>query len=226
MQKHLQVGSLKFSTQLTLSPGETRWVSVPGGAELTQPLHHPNSAVHISSSADISVVAFNRHDNTGDGAVVTPTDHLGVRYVVFTPAQGSPDKLLAIVNGDSHNQVTLMPATTVRVKAAGKWRRGKGVSVDLKPYETYLVRSRHTLTGIQVTSRQPVAVFAGHQCLALVSKCDHLYKQLPPLSQLGTEYMVPTTLAYGSKSWAYIVAAEDNTEVTVYKGKGSKKRLG
>jgi len=220
------VGSLKFSTQLTLSPGETRWVSVPSGAELYRPLHHPNSAVHISSSADISVVAFNRRDNTGDGAVVTPTDHLGIRYVVFTPSQGPLDKLLAIVNGDSHNQVTLMPATTARVKAAGKWQRGKRVSVDLKPYETYLVRSRDTLTGTQVTSRQPVAVFAGHQCVSIGSTCDHLYKQLPPLSQLGTEYMVPTTLGYGAKSWAYIVAAEDNTEVTVYKGKGSKKRLG
>lgn len=179
LQKHLQVGSLKFSTQLTLSPGETRWVKVPNGAQLSSPYHRPNSAVHISSTANVSVVAFNHLDYTGDGAVIMPTGRLGVRYVVFTPSQAPYDKLVALVNGDGHNQVTM-----AYYKSAGK---AQIVNVALKPYETYLVRSGKTLTGMQITSKRPVAVFAGHQCLSMNAPCDHVYKQLPPVSQLGTE---------------------------------------
>ncbi|KAK0155591.1 IgGFc-binding protein [Merluccius polli] len=220
---HIEVGSLKFSSKLKLSPWETRWVTVPSKAAPTQAGHHPDSAVHISSTHDISVVAFNHRSHTGDGTVVTPTDQLGVNYIVFTPAGGSLHKLLAVVNGNSHNQVTFLPAANIKVKGAGHWKRGKGVSIALKPYETYLVRSKNTLTGTQIHSQQPVAVFSGHRCLALYKKCDHLYKQMPPLSQLGKEYMVPTTTSVHAKSTAFIIASEDNTEVTLYRGKGTQK---
>ncbi|KAJ3598008.1 hypothetical protein NHX12_001523, partial [Muraenolepis orangiensis] len=208
----IKVRSLKFSSQLTLSPWETRWVLVPHGAELSRPCNHANAAVHVSSTADISVVAFNSRDFTSDGTVVAPTDKLGVNYIVFTPGGRSMDKLLAVVNGNRPNRITILPARHVPIKGAGRWRRGKNVIIDLKPYETYLVRSRRTLTGTQIQSKVPVAVFAGHQCLTLRSKCDHVYKQLPPLSQLGTEYMVPTTLCGRAKSWAVIITTEDNTQ--------------
>ena len=92
----------------------------------------------------------------------------------------------------------------------------------LEPYQTVLVQSGHTLTGMQIKSQQPVAVFAGHQCYG--SPCDHLYKQLPAVSQLGREYMVPPGMKSPAKSWVTVVATEDNTEVFVHRGKGTKKR--
>ena len=144
---------------------------------------------------------------------------------MFTPA-GRRYKQLAVVNGNSHNQVTFLPTANVKVKGAGHWKRGKEVSIALKPYETYLVKSKRTLTGTQIHSQRPVAVFSGHQCLALYKTCDHVYKQMPPLSQLGKEYMVPTTVSVRAKSTAFIIASEDNTEVTLYRGKGTEKRLG
>lgn len=195
-------------------------------AQLERAGHRPHSAVHITSTADISVVAFNHRPNTGDGAVITPTDQLGVSYVVCTPSRGPLDKLLAVVNGNIRNKVTFLPATNFRAKSLGRWKRGKEVTIDLKPYETYLIRSRQTMTGMQIKSQKPVAVFSGHQCLSLYSRCDHVYKQLPPVSQLGEEYLVPTTMHKLAKSWAVIVATEDNTQVTLYKGKGTQKRLG
>lgn len=223
----LQVASVNFSRQLTLSVGESRWVSLPCGSELQQQFVTANSAVRISSSVEISVVSFNRCHATGDGTVVSPTGELGTDYVVFTPSGGMSymDRLLAVVNDNSHNQITILPGANMLLRGGTRWRRGKAVTITLAPYAPYLVRSHKTLTGTRIQSRQPVAVLADHQCLSLGSKCEHVYKQLPPVASLGKEYMVPTTGSCQAKNWAVIVAAEDNTEVTLHKGQYSIKQL-
>ncbi|XP_051263188.1 IgGFc-binding protein isoform X2 [Dicentrarchus labrax] len=218
---HIQVASVDFSRQLTLSAGESRWVSLPCGSELQQQFVTPNSAVRISSSAEISVVSFNRRHATGDGTVVSPTAELGTDYFVFTPSGSIKymDRLLAIVNGNSYNQITILPGADVLLRGGSRWQRGKAVTVILAPYASYLVRSHKTLTGMRIQSQNPVAVLAGHQCLSLGLKCEHVYEQLPPLASLGKEYMVPTTSNCKAINWAVIVATEDNTEVTLHKGK-------
>ncbi|XP_049438538.1 uncharacterized protein LOC125892574 [Epinephelus fuscoguttatus] len=108
---HIQVASVGFSRRLTLSAGETRWVSLPCGSELQQQFVTENSAIRITSSAIISVVSFNRRYRTGDGAVVSPTNELGTDYFVYTPSGGMTcmDRLLAIVNGNSQNKITISP---------------------------------------------------------------------------------------------------------------------
>ncbi|XP_040900961.1 IgGFc-binding protein-like [Toxotes jaculatrix] len=223
---NIQVGSVDFRSQLTLSAGESRWVSLPCGSELQDQFVSENSAVRISSSAEISVVSFNRRHATGDGTVVSPKEQLGTEYFVYTPEGGikSMDKLLAIVNGNSHNQITIIPGADVLLRGQNRWQRGKAVTFTLAPYASYLVRSHTTLTGTRIRSQQPVAVLAGHQCLTLGVKCEHVYEQLPPVASLGKQYMVPTTGTCKTTNWAVIVAAEDNTEVTLHKGVHSQKQ--
>nr|XP_057909028.1 IgGFc-binding protein-like [Doryrhamphus excisus] len=216
---HIQIASVDFSMKLSLSAGESRWVSLPVGAELQQQFLTEKSAVRISSSADISVVAFNRRDRTGDGTVVSPTGQLGTEYLVFTPQGGTKcmDKLLAIVNGDSPNQITIIPSADVSLRGGGQWRHGKAVTFTLAPHASYLVRSHNAWTGL-VRSQLPVAVLAGHQCLAMGLGCEHIYEQLPPVASLGKNYMVPTTGSCHATNLAVIVAAEDDTELTLNGG--------
>lgn len=211
-----------FSMKLTLSAGETRWVCLPLGAELQQQLVNQKSAVRISSSTEISVVSFNRRHKTGDGTVVSPTAALGTEYLVFTPRGGSlrMDKLLAIVNGDSPNPITILPSADVRLRGGGRWKSGKPVIFTLAPYASYLIRSHNTWPGL-VRSKYPVAIIAGHQCLSMGSGCEHVYEQLPPVASLGKDYMVPRTGSCRATNWAVIVAAEDNTELTLHKGRRS-----
>lgn len=222
----LQVASLHFSKRLTLSAGESRWVPLPSKSELQQQFVTANSAVTISSSAEISVVSFNRRYATGDGTVVFPTGELGTDYFVFTPSGGSRqfDKLTAIVNGNSHNQIIILPGADVLLRGGSWWRRGKPVTITLAPYASYLVRGHKTLTGTRIQSQQPVAVLAGHQCLSLGGRCEHVYEQLPPVANLGKDYMVPTA-GYKTTNFAVIVAAEDNTEVTLHKNHYPIKQL-
>ncbi|XP_028436614.1 IgGFc-binding protein [Perca flavescens] len=123
--------------------------------------------------------------SAGDGAVVSPTEELGTDYFVYTPTGGvsNMDSLLAIVNGNSQNQITILPGGDV------------------------------ALRGTRIRSQQPVAVLAGHQCLSLGYACEHVYEQLPHVASLGKEYMVPWTGSSKATNWAVIVAAEDNTEL-------------
>ncbi|GLD72381.1 IgGFc-binding protein-like protein, partial [Lates japonicus] len=192
---HIQVASVSYSRQLTLSAGQSRWVSLPCGSELHEPFVTANSAVRISSSAKISVVSFNRRFATGDGAVVSPKELLGTNYFVYTPSGGgvSMDKLFAIVNDNNYNKITIIPSATVKLRGSAVWTRGKAVTITLAPYASYLVRSHATLTGTQIQSQHPVAVLAGHQCLSMGGKCEHVYEQLPPVERLGKHYLVPMT---------------------------------
>ncbi|XP_034384908.1 IgGFc-binding protein-like isoform X1 [Cyclopterus lumpus] len=225
---HIQVSSVKFNKQLKLSAGETLQVSLPWESKLKKPWVTANSAVRISSSADISVVSFNRRFATGDGAVVSPTKELGTDYFVFTPSAGRTgmDSLFAIVNGNKQNRITIIPDANVVLRGRERWSRGKGVTIILAPYASYLVRSKNTLTGTRIQSQHPVAVLAGHQCLSLGGRCEHVYEQLPTVARLGQEYMVPRTGSCWATNWAVIVAVEDNTHVTLHRGlRSSQQRL-
>jgi hypothetical protein len=49
------------------------------------------------------------------------------------------------------------------------------------------------LTGTEVTSSAPVAVFAGHDCATVPFDrfaCDHLEEQVPPIETLGQQYVI------------------------------------
>jgi len=83
--------------------------------------------------------------------------------------------------------------------------------------------SDYDLTGttIRVTSGDPVAVFAGHNCVYLpgsYSACDHLEEQMMPLETWGKNFIAAYTSPYtGTSSVANmyrVVAAEDGTTVT------------
>ncbi|KAM8871057.1 IgGFc-binding protein-like isoform 2-T2 [Spinachia spinachia] len=223
---HIQVASVKFHRKLRLAPGESRRVSLPCKAELQRKLVNANSAVRITSSTAISVVSFNQRFATGDGTVVSPTKELGTDYFVFTPSSRKTgmDSVFAIVNGNNRNQITIKLDANVRLTGGTRWQHRKTVTIVLEPYASYLVRSPTTLTGTQIQSQRPVAVLAGHQCLSLGGRCEHVYEQLPAVASLGTEYIVPRTGTGRAINFAVIVAIEDNTKVTLQRTWGSSKQ--
>ncbi|XP_034005233.1 IgGFc-binding protein-like [Trematomus bernacchii] len=221
----IKVSSLRFYRKLSLSAGQSQWVSLPCGSELQKQFVNENSAVQISSTAAISVASFNRRFASGDGAVVSPTEELGTDYFVFTPSGGKScmDKLVAIVNGKSQNRITILPGADVSLRGGNKWKRGKAMTIQLAPYASYLLRGHTTLTGTRIQSQKPVAVLAGHQCLSMGKLCEHVYEQLPPVHSLGKDYMVPMTGSKKTTNQAVIVAVEDNTELTLHKDSRKQK---
>ncbi|KAK5862889.1 hypothetical protein PBY51_018240 [Eleginops maclovinus] len=223
----IKVCSVKFYRRLRLSAGQSQRVSLPCGSELKKQFVNENSAVQISSTAAISVVSFNQQFASGDGTVVSPTKELGTDYFVFTPSGSisSMDKLVAIVNGNSKNRIIILPAADVSLRGGCKWKCGKARIIRLAPYASYLLRGHTTLTGTRIRSQNPVAVLAGHQCLAMGYTCEHVYEQLPPVHRLGKDYMVPWTGSCKTKNQAVVVATKDNTELTWHKASKKQKLM-
>ncbi|XP_062321518.1 IgGFc-binding protein-like [Osmerus eperlanus] len=211
-----------FTTTVRLGGKETKWVKLPGQSEL-QKSGLSFSVVQVSSSADVSLVAFNTRDHTGDSSKVLPSHQLGVEYWAYTPAHGaSLMKLLAVVNGPQLNTVTFQSPTSVKINGIGTWKAGQNINVILKPYQSYLLQSKSSLTGMQVKSQHPLAVLAGHQCSWFKGPCNHVYEQLLPLHLLSTSYLVPAMHPAGhSEDQAHIIATEDGTVVTVIRGKSA-----
>ena len=53
-------------------------------------------------------------------------------------------------------------------------------------------------TGMFVNSSKPIAVYGGHSCAFVPTRdvwfCDHIVEQIPPVSELGTRYIVPPVI--------------------------------
>ena len=70
---------------------------------------------------------------------------------------------------------------------------GTTASIMLHEAETLLVANTSDLTGTVVLSTKPIALFSGHGCAnvpALVTACDHLVEQIPPVSTWGSSLLL------------------------------------
>ena len=75
------------------------------------------------------------------------------------------------------------------------------------------------LSGSEVTSTKPVALFGGHECTFIPDEntwaCDHLVEQIPPTSTWGKEFLtVPLKTRKGGDTFR-MLASEDGTSVSV-----------
>ncbi|MBU1510562.1 SUMF1/EgtB/PvdO family nonheme iron enzyme [Myxococcota bacterium] len=130
--------------------------------------------------------------------------------------------------------------TTVQVTyngdVEGGPNRGQIVNYTLNMHDVLNIPSRfcsagsylfcgdqYDLTGttIRVTAGDPVAVFAGHNCVYLpgaYSACDHLEEQMMPLETWGKNFVAaytsPFTNTTAVANMYRVVAAEDGTVVT------------
>ena len=204
-----------FSQSVHVPKGNTRWIDLPAKTELSGPgLSH--KSVRISSNSDITVVTSNIKPFTGDSSVILPTSNLGREYVVFTPIPDKNPALVAIVNGDGDNVVEILPFADMSVEGMGHWKRGKKITLQLKPNEVYQFMSRHTFTGTRILSTQPLAVLVGNQCARITGSCEHVYEQLIPTTSFSNHFLIPgmTNNNY-QRDLAYVVAADDDTDVTI-----------
>ncbi|XP_055759032.1 IgGFc-binding protein-like [Salvelinus fontinalis] len=218
----IQVNAIGFSTSVKIEKQNTKWIAIPGTAEIGGP-GASTKTVQVTSNADISVVAFNYKFSTGDSSVVFPTDQLGTDYVVFTPDEGPSNmhKLMSIVNGKEPNKITIIPVSNINLSGLDSWKQRNAVIVTMEPYQVYLYQSYTTFTGTRVKAKLPVAVLGGHECIADGGRCNHVYEQLLPVQSLSTNYLVPSMHMTQSTDFVNIVASEDNTLVKIFEGKVS-----
>jgi hypothetical protein len=196
-------------------------------------------AFNITSVEEVTVYAINQAITTSDAFLVLPVDILDNEYYImsydsdgsFDPRSGtesinSTPSQFAVVATEDNTTITIRPtASTVRNKLNVN-------SVTLDRGDVYLVQTdirdnlRGDLTGTNIQSTKPIAVFSGHQRARLpiendeLNSRDILIEQLPPVETWGfsafiTPYPAPSDGSNQGSDLFRVLAAYDNTIVMV-----------
>jgi len=149
---------------------------------------------------------------SNDASLLYPTTALGTHYRYvgapfvnenpIDPESGADfPPVIAVVAPHDGTEVTieLPDGTAIRPDEANRIRRGpRGVEADLDAQEVLLLlgdgaATEFDLTGSDIRSNQPVAVFSVHVCTFYPENtpaCDHLQEQLMPVSTWGTTFQL------------------------------------
>lgn len=212
-----------FSSGFTVGANNVTSVVVPSSYDLTTSGAITNNGFMVSTSdpaANVGASILSREPFTTDTTYLFNSTALGTSYY----AVGAPNSIgepsqLSIVGTQAGTTVTITPSTTF---ASGQ-AAGVPFTVTLGAGQALLYTDNGTvgsdITGTQITSSAPIAVFGGNQCANVPSSssfCDHTLTALPSTDHYTTHAVIPTTVGTESPSSNIlrILAATDGTVVT------------
>ncbi len=195
---------------------------------------------HITSENEVTVYALSQAIMTSDAFLTLPTDALGTEYYVMSynsdgavlannslSFQSTPSEC-AIVATDNNTVIHIIPKASTGAGKSGPR------DITLNTGEVYLIQAEVTqfnlrgdLTGTNITSSKPIAVFAGHQRskiplenAALLNSRDFLCEQMPPVSTWGKNYFItPYPQSNNVAKIGYdiyrVLASTDNTVISL-----------
>ncbi|GIV53739.1 MAG: hypothetical protein KatS3mg039_0257 [Candidatus Kapaibacterium sp.] len=215
----LEIPALGFRHSLRIKGGTIGSVPITPEAELDTFPRIKNRALHIQSTAPISVYALNHRIQTTDTYLALPVSVLGTEYRAFCYSKLSAvlAPLFAIIATEDDTQVEITP-TTPTTDRHGAYER---YTITLDRGQVYQVRAQYfatgtgDLTGTLIKATKPIAVFSGHTCAYVppgTKACNHLVEQLPPISAWGKQYYIGKLR--GRSRYTYrILASQDRTRV-------------
>ncbi|XP_037396853.1 IgGFc-binding protein-like [Pygocentrus nattereri] len=212
-----------------LQPGAGGSLQLPDGVEMTGTTKSKQT-VQVQADQEILVLSLNSKPYSADTSVIYPVKDWGTEYYIYTPQMGPPGtfKEFAITNQGSQNTVEILLNGAVTFQGQ-QYSKGSQLTISLEPFESVQIQSTDDLTGSKVIAKQPVAVFTGHSCTWYFSECNHVYEQLLPVSNWGTEFTVGT-LSYSEPPFRFdtvIIQASQTTQlqITTQDGTVSPKQM-
>lgn len=180
-------------------------------------------AVHIIAEAPIVVYAINRTAQTSEGMLLLPASALGREYVVGTYG--------ATTGGTSElpsQYMIIAPHNATRVTIHHPMRtpnhsRDETFTIDLDSGDVWSAMSVGTggdVSGVIITSNNPVAVTAGVSCANIPSLpnsccCNHLAEMMTPTEAWGKVYHAGPIATRQRGAYFRIFAKEPHTKVRV-----------
>ncbi len=196
-----------YQDTVLLSAGEIKKVVLPPAPfYVTDSNTISRKVLHIQSSANISVYAFNYKQYSADATIILPVPALGSQYILSNYASRGEEFLFTAAQNNT--VVNITPADTLT----------RPFSITLNKGDAYLYVPRSDQSGALVSTANPcykLAVFAGNSCTNIPApclSCDHLYEQLKPINTLGTQYLVTPTLSR-TRDLLQVMAIKDSTRI-------------
>lgn len=171
-----------------------------------------NTGFQVVSANPIAGYFVNRGSASTDMTYILDSEALGTNYVVASQGGGFGEGSQVMIQATEDNTVVTFTPTG-----------GTPIEVTLNAGETYKYAGGATnLTGSQVSSDRPVAVFGGNECAQVpvgTAYCDVLIEQMIPNDRLSSSYVL--TASQGAEigllqsDLVRVVATENNTQVSV-----------
>jgi hypothetical protein len=213
-----------FLKNFTMPPAGFLEIDLPNDADL-----HDNNdivtkqGINVLASELVAVYGLNRIPYTTDGYLGLPSDVIGREYLVqcYPNLQSGVGTLngtqFAIVGSQDATTLSITPSVEVAGHVAGA-----AFTITLNRGDTFQLRSDQNapadLSGSQVISDKPVAVFGSHQCAFVESSntffCDYLVEQMLPINRAGELYIRAPLATRSNGDTFHILATKDGTTVT------------
>jgi hypothetical protein len=219
----VKIPGLRYSRDFTIPASMVVDVLLPDAASLGDEVDVVESkGIHIEANQPVAVYGLNRIPYSSDGYLGLPMAALGREYLVtgypnvFSGVSALNGTQFALVATADETAVTIIPSRNVLGHP-----KGEPFVVQLKQGQTYQLRDPNDatadLSGTEVISDKPIAVFGGHQCANIESPsqmfCDHLVEQLLPVTAWGKIfYAVPFATRLNGDTLR-ITGSKDDTQL-------------
>lgn len=193
------------------------------------------NAWRLETTAPVVTYQFNPLSNvdvfSNDASLLLPVHSFGKEYLVISEPQltgAGPGGqgvtqyrgLAAIAATTPETTVTITPSVrTLAGPNLPAMEAGETHSFVIWPYQVLSLKSdseHGDLTGTEILSNHPIAVFTGHESAPSSDKCctDHLEQQLYPVTRWGKKYIAAKSMPRNVEpDYWRVLASQDNTKV-------------
>ncbi|XP_030067412.1 uncharacterized protein LOC115475651 [Microcaecilia unicolor] len=184
------------------------------------------ASVIVQSDKPISVFSVNSKDQSADRALVYPIHYLGNEYYIATPSgEETPyTKGFSVITYDYPTTVEMLLRGAVTLQNTN-YPAGSKVTRTLQPFEVLQVQSKDDLSGTSIMSEKPVAVLYGHSCYSKNTPCNHMYKQLQPVSNWGTTFCITPLPSLPNDAVVMVISSQKTRLDFTFGGKQGSKDL-
>jgi hypothetical protein len=222
-QGNVAIPGLAFSQNFTLAADGKAEVFLPKAASLEKSDTIENKGVRIIATQNVAVTGRTRIDYSTDTFLAHPIKCLGSNYLALCWGNswaGLPD-----LNGTQFGIVATADNTHVTIRptvSTGGHPAGVPYNMILNAGQTYMLRNLGDtpadLTGTEISSDSPVAVFGGHRCANVTGSlffCDTVIEQTLPVALWNKEYVAAPLATRTGNELIRVVAAEDATTILI-----------
>ena len=220
----VSVPGIGFTNTTTVSSDQMATLDLPEEAAIQNKSSGKyHRTVIVDATDSVSVHGYYATPFTADGFLVMPTAVLDRNYVAASFDRNT--------QWSHHSELTVSATQDETTVVIG---RPVGIEIVLQQYETYQYtadgRDQTDVTGVFVTADKPVSVMSGHQCAYVpvsVGPCDFLMEHIPPISALGSHYVLAPLMGRQS-GYIYRVVATSlgMTNITISDGQNESLLAG
>ena len=209
--------------QYDVFPGKIREIALPGDLRMGGSTGIENKGIRLTSDKLITVYGLVKADGRGEAFLVLPVDVLYKHYIVASYFPMST-AIIQVTAKEDNTVVSFSLKTESKDDGSvnyGEKHYGDGdvINVTLNALDVFQVLGSSNLTGTEVRSSKPIAVFSGNDCTWVPYEpqlpCNQLIEQIPPVKFWGQHFITSPTPNSPDGDFFHIIASQNNTDVRI-----------